>query len=77
MNKKRREVLRTVIKKLEECGEVIDNIGDDEQDCLENTPENLMESERYRAMEDAVDNLEDASEQIGYAIEHIEEACGG
>lgn len=77
MNKKRREALRTVIKELEECNEAIESISDDEQDCLENTPENLKESDRYYAMEDAVDSLEDATDQIGYAIEHIESACGG
>ena len=76
MNKKRREALRTVVKKLEECHDVIDSISEDEQDSLENTPENLKESDRYYKMEEAADNLEDAADQIGYAIEHIELACG-
>ena len=75
MNNKRREVLRRVIEQLEKCCDVIDNINDAEHDSLENTPENLKESERYYKMEEAADNLEDAYDQIAYAIEHIESAC--
>lgn len=77
MNNRRRDALRTVVKKLEECYNVVDSISEDEQDSLENTPENLKESDRYYRMEEAADNLEEAADQIEYAIEHIEMACGG
>ena len=75
MNKKRREILSSVVDRLQECYDIVDRISDDEQDSLENTPENLRESEKYAKMEDAADNLSDAADQIEYAIEHIELAC--
>ena len=77
MNNRRRNALRVVVEKLEECYNVVDSISEDEQDSLENTPENLKESDRYYRMEEAADNLEEAAYQIEDAIEHIEMACGG
>ena len=77
MNKARREKLRSVAKQLEACKDIIENLCDEERDCVDNTPENLMGSEKYEKMEDAVDGMEDAAEQLEYAIEHIEDACGG
>ena len=75
MNNRRREVLRDVITRLESCYDIVDRISDDERDSLENTPENLKESEKYYKMEECADSLEDAADQISYAIEHIETAC--
>lgn len=69
MNKSRRERLNAALVKLQQVAQSIDRIKDEEQDCMDNMPENLQSSDRYRAMENAVDHLEDA-------IESIQEAAG-
>lgn len=69
MNKSRRERLNAALVKLQQVEQSIDRIKDEEQDCMDNMPENLQSSDRYRAMENAVDHLEDA-------IESIQEAAG-
>lgn len=67
MNKKRRKCIDSVILKInnlqdiiEELQQDIEDIAADEQDYLDNIPENLQGSERYEAGENAVENLEDA-----------------
>jgi len=69
LNKSRRERLNAALVKLQQVEQSIDRIKDEEQDCMDNMPENLQSSDRYRAMENAVDHLEDA-------IESIQEAAG-
>ena len=44
----------------------VQDIFDEEDECRENTPENLQNSYRYQVCEDACDNLE-------YAIEYLED----
>ena len=67
MNKKRRKFIDSVILKInnlqdiiEELQQDIEDIAADEQDYLDNIPENLQGSERYEAGENAVENLEAA-----------------
>lgn len=67
MNKKRRQCIDSVILKInnlqdiiEELQQDIEDIAADEQDYLDNIPENLQASERYEAGENAVENLEAA-----------------
>ena len=59
---------------LESATSTLEMITDEEQDCIDNTPDNLQESDRYSRMEDAVYALESAAERISDAIELIEEA---
>ena len=47
---------------------------DDEKDSMDNMPENLQSSDRYTAMENAVDALEDAVQSIQDATTNIDEA---
>ena len=48
-------------------------IKDEEQQCLNNMPDNLEGSERYDAMEAAVDNLEDAMDSLDDALKGVED----
>lgn len=89
MNKKRRAEIASVIlvlvsakqcndaavtsDKIEDAKGDISSILADEQDCLNNVPENLEGSERYDAMENAVDNLEDAIDALDDALSSIED----
>lgn len=89
MNKKRRAEIAAVIAAIEkakqniESDDAADLIDDakldansiriDEQDCLDNMPENLENSERYEMMEAAVENLEDAVDALDDALRGIED----
>lgn len=77
MNNARREKLKKALTILDEANNIIDQVYDQEQNCLENFPENLQSTERYDAMEAAVDNLTEAIDKIGEAIEFVQIAIEG
>ncbi len=66
--------MRDALQLLTKAETIIDAVGDAEQDCLDNCPENLQGSERYERMESAVDQLNDALESLDEAKEHIQSA---
>lgn len=77
MNKTRRKALATVVTKLDEAYDMLEEIQSDEQDAYDNMPESLQESERGEHMVeildvlgDAVDSLDDIRENL---IEIVEE----
>ena len=72
MNNKRRELLKNATG-LQASG-MVQMALDSEQDCLDNMPENLLDSERCQKMEDAIERLEEAVEQIDNAKDCIVEA---
>ena len=76
MNKNRRTYLKQASGLLDRAIDIIRDAKDDEQECIDNLPENLQNSERYNIMEAAIDNLEDAIDKIDEAKEHISEAIG-
>lgn len=72
MNNARREKLKKVLVMLSEASNVIDQIYDQEQECMENFPENLQSTDRYDNIEYAVDCLAEAAEKISEAEECIQ-----
>ena len=77
MNKIRRKALATVVAKLDEAYDLLEEIQSDEQDAYDNMPESLQESERGEHMGeildvlgDAIDSLDDIRENL---IEIVEE----
>ncbi len=74
MNKQKRIKLREADSLLTMARNLISSVKDREQDDLDNYPENLQYSERYAAMENAIDELEDAIESIDQASESINNA---
>ena len=75
MNNGKRELLRKSLTMVGGAIELVSGVLYDERDALDNIPENLSGSERYQMMETAIDNLEnaidylrDASEEIGETI---------
>ena len=60
MNNKRRELLRNATDLLGKASNMVQSALDSEQDCLDNMPENLLDSERCQKMEDAIERLEEA-----------------
>ena len=78
MNQQRRQQRARVVNLLRSAETDLDQIRDEEQDCIDATPENLQGSERYSSMENAVDCLDDAIESVQQATEYINDAinCG-
>ena len=74
MNNKRRSNLKAALLYLKKASDIVSEASDQEQDCMDNIPENLCDTERYERMENASDNLEDAISLIDDAIEKIEDA---
>lgn len=74
MNKKRRSELNEANELLGKALSIVSYACDEEQDCLDNMPENLENSENYSNMENAVDSLNDAISNIEDAQKHIDDA---
>lgn len=71
MNKKRKNKLRKASCLLMEAISILAEVYDEENDCLDNTPENLQGSQRYEESECAIEALDEASDCISDAIEKI------
>lgn len=76
MNNKRRKRLDGVVSMLETASNLLEQILDEETDCLNNMPENLESSNRYCKIEEAIDNMDTALESVEQAIEYISAASG-
>ena len=59
---------------LRSAGDIVSAVLDEEQDDLDNIPDGLSESDRYTGMENAIDAMEKAADNIDSAIEELEEA---
>lgn len=76
MNKARRKQLEEIIERIQGISEDLESIMSDEEEYRDNMPENLQWSERYEiaynacyAMQDALDNLEEAISNVETASE--------
>lgn len=54
---------------------IIEDVKDQEEDCLSNIPENLQSCERYDKMESTIDKLDEAIDGIVRAQEYIDDAA--
>lgn len=76
VNKTRRAQIDNVIKKLSSIESEVSMLRDEEQDYMDNMPDNFQDTDRYYAAEDAVYNLDDASDSILMAIDSLQESKG-
>ena len=67
-------MLKQAISHLNRAHDIVYETKNEEQDSLDNFPENFQNSERYEAMENAVDSLDDAVSSIEEARRSIDEA---
>lgn len=74
MDKKRREKLRKAMGMLTEALNITQDVCDQEQGCVDNYPENLQNTDTFEKMEDAVDNLNNAIDEIVDAKNYIQYA---
>lgn len=72
MNKERRDRLSDVIASLEEAKDLLEDVKNDEQDAFDNMPVGLQCSERGSKMEDYIELMEDAGDQIDNVCMFIE-----
>lgn len=68
MNQARRNKLKRAIEHLNTASELVEDVLDQEQDCVANYPENLQGSQCYEKMEEAADSLDDAIDSITQAV---------
>lgn len=73
MNKERRQTLNNCIRALTSIAADLESLKDQEENALDNMPENLRDSSRCRSMEDAVDLITDALDDIYDARGHLED----
>lgn len=76
MNKNRRKVIAEISTMLDNAKSMAEGCRDEEQDYLDNMPESIQGSDRgYKAeecvsyLDDAIDAIDTAIENIGYASE--------
>ena len=76
MNKQRREKIRQlkarfqdIQTELKQASSELSSILNEEQDAFDNMPEGLQSSYRGMCSEDAIDNIEEASEKLDEIIE--------
>lgn len=74
MNKDRRKDVSRAIRSLDSAIQIANFALYEERFALGNMPENLEGSERYEAMENAVDHLEDAVDSMKDAMRDLEAA---
>lgn len=74
MNKEKRRSLRQAESLLHKAQKIVEAVLDDEQDAYDNMPSGLQASMQGDLMEQAIDELDEATENIEMAIEHIENA---
>lgn len=69
MNKVRRRAIENVLNQLRDLQTSVEELSNEERECLDNIPENLQGSTNYEESERAADSLDSA-------YDSIEEACG-
>ena len=73
MNNKRRKALANLITQLGECTSYLQGILDEEQDAFDNIPESLQDSDKGNRIEDAIDTMQNACDQISEATDSLKE----
>ena len=71
MNKERRNSIEKAIQYLEAVKIALTKLEAAETEAMENTPESLQDTDRYYAMEEAVDAMSDARDSVDEANEYL------
>jgi hypothetical protein len=72
MNKDRRKRLRDICAEARQLLDRLDEIQQEEQDAVDNTPEGLQNTDRYARMEQDAETLEEESSNLLDIIESLE-----
>lgn len=74
MNKARRAELNRIINAIQDLKSDLEIVHDEEEEAMDNMPESLQDSDRYCAMEEAVDSMDNALDELDDVIEYLESA---
>jgi hypothetical protein len=74
MNAARRKQLEAIKTRIEDLAQDLVSLEDEEQECFDNLPESLQQSERGVAMEAAAGALSEAQDYLSNAVDYIDEA---
>lgn len=74
MNKERRKRIDEIASQIGALLCDLEEVRDEEQEYMDNMPENLQQSDRYYAAEEAVSNLDSAIDSLTEAIDYANEA---
>lgn len=72
MNKNRRKRIEEIINTIVDAADNLEVIKDEEQEVFDNMPENFQYAERGEAIQENVDDLDDAISNLQDAIETLE-----
>jgi hypothetical protein len=71
MNKSRKSRLSKINADLETLKDSLDTIMNEEEEAFGNLPESIQDSDRGQAMQDAIDNLAEATDSIQSALDSL------
>ena len=74
MNAKRRKELEKLVERIQGIIADLEVLRDEEQECFDNLPESLQESERGERMEDNVSNMDAVIDSLESASDELEDA---
>ena len=74
MNNQRRKEIKLLVDGLNDIVSKLEQICNDEEDYHDSIPENLQDSDRAISSEEAIDNLNEALENIENTICNLESA---
>lgn len=72
MNDKRRKNVKEIIASLRSVCDKLNLLENEEQDCVDNTPESLQDTERYSHAEECIEILSGAQADIETIIDNLE-----
>lgn len=76
MNKTRRASIKKILETVRSVEADLNTTRDAEQVALDNMPESMWDTDRYAAMEEAVENLDCAVDSFYDLVSYLEEAIG-
>lgn len=74
MNKARRKRVIALIEQFNLLQEELEDICNEETECLDNMPESFQETERYEKVQENVDNLNEALNYLEDIIDYLDNA---
>ena len=77
MNKEHRKIIKDIIESLEVAKSDLEQMREEEQIAFDNMPEELQMSKKGETLEDTIFNIEDAIDNVDYAINTLSEMIGG
>ena len=77
MNQERRKLIRAQISALQDVEYVLTDVAEAEQEAFDNMPEGLQNSARGEAMQEVLNQLEEAMDSILSACDSLSEASRG